>query len=105
MFALQQFVLWCQLKANFPTSVKASHLIGHVQSLQCGVEGFTCAEVLKYDAGIIKEHGLLQMMKKTHLAQFRCKKKHRGGKNNYNKNHKPARNNAFVRTNNSRISK
>jgi len=54
LFALQLFIFWCQEKAYFPTSVKASRLRGHVQ---CVGETFTCrAEVFKHGAEIRKGH-------------------------------------------------
>ena len=50
-FDLQQFAFWCQEKVNLPPSVKASHLRADVR---CGRETFTCGEVFKRGAEILK---------------------------------------------------
>ena len=54
LFALQRNVFWCQEKAYYPTSAKASHLRSHAQ---CGVQSFiSCAEVFHHGAEILKGH-------------------------------------------------
>jgi len=69
LFDLQQFAFWCQEKVNLPPSVKASHLRADVR---CGRETFTCGEVFKRGAEILKGSRPGTDDGENVLAQYRC---------------------------------